>query len=77
MNVAPSDRPQDVYSDVAEMVNKLRREDAQKDNQMAQSLDGLINRKVVLIALRWPHLPPATILFTTSRRNPPLAGDTS
>lgn len=47
VNLSPSEYPQDVYSAVAKIVEKLRAEDAEKGNVVAQALDGFIKRKVI------------------------------
>ncbi|CAL8101094.1 unnamed protein product [Orchesella dallaii] len=47
VNLAPSLLPQDVYSSVATLVEKLRQEDAEKGVKIAQVLDGFIKRKVI------------------------------
>lgn len=47
VNLAPSDRPADVYTGVAEMVNKLVEQDAKEGVEAAQLLLGKISRKVV------------------------------
>lgn len=47
VNLVPSDLPQDVYSEVAAKVEVFRKEDAQHGVQIAQVLEGFINRKVV------------------------------
>jgi len=46
VNVAPSAYPQDVYTDTAEAVDKLRRIDAERGIKIAQILEGYITRKV-------------------------------
>lgn len=47
VNLAPSRVPQDVYSAVAALVEKLRQRDAQNDVVVAKVLDGFIKRKVI------------------------------
>nr|ABM54185.1 mitochondrial RNA polymerase [Paracentrotus lividus] len=47
VNLHPFDVPQDVYSGVAQMVEDLRKQDAEKGNKIAIALDGLIKRNVV------------------------------
>ena len=47
VNLAPSHLPQDVYSAVAALVEKLRVRDAENGVQVAQVLDGFIKRKVI------------------------------
>nr|XP_054768975.1 DNA-directed RNA polymerase, mitochondrial-like isoform X3 [Lytechinus pictus] len=47
VNLHPFDVPQDVYSGVAQMVEELRRQDAEKGNKIALALAGHIKRNVV------------------------------
>jgi DNA-directed RNA polymerase len=47
VNLAPSDRPADVYTGVAEMVNKLVDEEAAQGHPDALMLQGKISRKIV------------------------------
>ncbi|KAI8341102.1 hypothetical protein BC941DRAFT_467156 [Chlamydoabsidia padenii] len=47
VNLAPGDRPADVYTGVADMVNKLVEQEAAEGNEDAQLLVGKISRKVV------------------------------
>nr|XP_033811524.1 DNA-directed RNA polymerase, mitochondrial [Geotrypetes seraphini] len=47
VNLIPCDIPQDVYSDVAQQVEELRKQDAKDGLVIAQMLDGFISRKVV------------------------------
>lgn len=47
VNLAPSDAPQDVYSDVATLVETARAKDAKEGHAVAIALDGLIKRKVI------------------------------
>ncbi|KAI9300871.1 hypothetical protein BJ944DRAFT_170100 [Cunninghamella echinulata] len=47
VNLAPSDRPADVYTGVAEIVNRLVEKEAEEGNPDAQLLVGKISRKVV------------------------------
>lgn len=47
VNLYPSDRPQDVYSVVADMVDKYRQIDADAGNEIAKALEGHISRKVM------------------------------
>lgn len=47
VNLYPSAKPQDVYSDVANMVDKYRKIDADAGNEIAKALEGHINRKVI------------------------------
>lgn len=47
VNLAPSLVPQDVYSDVAALVEESRRTDAKNNVEVAQILEGYIQRKVI------------------------------
>ncbi|XP_054716419.1 DNA-directed RNA polymerase, mitochondrial-like [Uloborus diversus] len=47
VNLHPSDRPQDVYSGVAALVEKERQKDAENGLEIAQCLEGFVKRKVV------------------------------
>jgi DNA-directed RNA polymerase len=47
VNLLPGDRPADVYSAVAELVNKSVAEDVESGNPFAEALSGKITRKVV------------------------------
>ncbi|KAG8041705.1 hypothetical protein G9C98_007009 [Cotesia typhae] len=47
VNLYPSDKPQDVYSNVAAMVDKLRAADAEKGLEIAQILEGFVKRKII------------------------------
>lgn len=47
VNLSVTDRPSDVYTHVANMVEKVIAEDAKKDNMYAKILSGKISRKVV------------------------------
>lgn len=47
VNLAPSDRPQDVYNVVAGLVEEERRKDAENGKEVALLLEGHITRKVV------------------------------
>ncbi|KAF2180077.1 DNA/RNA polymerase [Zopfia rhizophila CBS 207.26] len=47
VNLEPSDKPQDIYTGVAELVKEMVAEDAKKDNPLAKFLDGKITRRVV------------------------------
>ncbi|XP_005093338.1 DNA-directed RNA polymerase, mitochondrial [Aplysia californica] len=47
VNLHPFDIPQDVYSDVVELVERERKKDAENDVEIAQILDGFIKRKVI------------------------------
>ncbi|KAG5325368.1 RPOM protein, partial [Pseudoatta argentina] len=47
VNLYPSDRPQDVYSVVARMVDEYRKSDADAGDKIAQALEGHISRKVM------------------------------
>ena len=46
VNLAPSDRPMDVYSDVVELVERQRVKDAAMGDEVAQAMDGFVRRKV-------------------------------
>ncbi|KAH0539281.1 DNA-directed RNA polymerase, mitochondrial isoform X1 [Cotesia glomerata] len=47
VNLFPSDKPQDVYSNVAAMVDKLRTADAENGLEIAQILEGFVKRKII------------------------------
>ncbi|OQR78109.1 DNA-directed RNA polymerase, partial [Tropilaelaps mercedesae] len=47
VNLRPMDLPQDVYSGVAELVERERKKDAKNGSHIAQILEGHISRKVV------------------------------
>ncbi|CAB3979043.1 DNA-directed RNA polymerase, mitochondrial [Paramuricea clavata] len=47
VNVLPSDRPEDVYSEVAKLVEKMCERDAANGEEIAQHLVGKVSRKVV------------------------------
>ncbi|KAG6040790.1 hypothetical protein E4U41_007059 [Claviceps citrina] len=47
VNLEPGDRPADVYSAVADLVNQAIDKDASRNNKVAQVLQGKITRKVV------------------------------
>lgn len=47
VNLAPSEKPQDVYSTVANLVELNRSRDANDGNNIAQALEGYIKRKVI------------------------------
>lgn len=47
VNLYPSDRPQDVYSVVANMVDEYRKIDADAGNEVARALEGHVSRKVM------------------------------
>ena len=47
VNLIPADKPQDVYAEVSNLVEKRRQEDALNGVLIAQQLVGKINRKVV------------------------------
>lgn len=46
VNLLPSDKPQDVYEAVAEIVRGLVRRDVADGSQLAKAVDGKISRKV-------------------------------
>ncbi|ELU15709.1 hypothetical protein CAPTEDRAFT_156688 [Capitella teleta] len=47
INLHPMDTPRDVYSDVVELVESVRADDAMKGNEIAKVLEGHIQRKVI------------------------------
>ncbi|XP_070207362.1 DNA-directed RNA polymerase, mitochondrial-like [Littorina saxatilis] len=47
VNLWPYDSPQDVYSDVLELVEKERQKDAAEGVEIAQHLEGFVRRKVI------------------------------
>lgn len=47
VNLSPSEVPQDVYSTVANLVEKLRAKDAENGIVVAQVLEGFVKRKVI------------------------------
>ena len=47
VNLEPSDRPQDIYTGVAELVQEMVAEDAKKGHNLAEFMNGRITRKVV------------------------------
>jgi len=47
VNLAPSEKPQDVYSEIAAIVDRKREEDSQKGVEIASTLEGFVKRKVV------------------------------
>ncbi|XP_059144308.1 DNA-directed RNA polymerase, mitochondrial-like [Physella acuta] len=47
VNLQPFDAPQDVYSDVVELVEKTRKRDAEEGKEIAKALEGFIKRKVI------------------------------
>ncbi|KAL8747250.1 MAG: hypothetical protein Q9184_007627, partial [Pyrenodesmia sp. 2 TL-2023] len=47
VNLEPGDKPSDIYSGVAELVQEGIEKDAQQGNEIARSLQGKITRKVV------------------------------
>ncbi|CAG2104639.1 unnamed protein product [Medioppia subpectinata] len=47
VNLHPADRPQDVYSDVAALVEKQRARDAMDGHEVGKLLDGYVGRKIV------------------------------
>lgn len=47
VNLVPFDRPQDVYTEVAKIVEQERENDARNGIAIAQSLEGFVTRKVV------------------------------
>lgn len=47
VNLRPADKPQDLYSGIAAIVQKKVEEDAEKGNEYAKLLKGNVNRKLV------------------------------
>lgn len=47
VNLTPCDKPQDVYSTVAALVENARAKDEREGNSIAKALDGQIKRKVI------------------------------
>ena len=47
VNLLPAEKPQDIYSEVAEIVERRRREDAENGVAVAGILEGFVRRKVV------------------------------
>lgn len=47
VNLIPRDRPQDVYSGIADIVEQMRKEDSLLNSEPANLLEGRISRKVV------------------------------
>jgi len=47
VNLVPADKPQDVYSEIAIIVDRKREEDSQTGLEIATALEGFITRKVV------------------------------
>ncbi|XP_061197360.1 DNA-directed RNA polymerase, mitochondrial-like [Saccostrea echinata] len=47
VNLSPFSHPQDVYSDVVELVEKIRKKDAEDGLEIAQKLEGLVKRKTI------------------------------
>eukprot|EP01128_Nolandella_sp_AFSM9_P002642 TRINITY_DN1301_c0_g1_i1.p1 TRINITY_DN1301_c0_g1~~TRINITY_DN1301_c0_g1_i1.p1 ORF type:complete len:441 (-),score=88.54 TRINITY_DN1301_c0_g1_i1:56-1378(-) len=47
VNVLPSERPQDVYNDVVQIILKLIQSDLEQNHPTAQLLDGKVERKIV------------------------------
>ncbi|KAF2788881.1 DNA-directed RNA polymerase mitochondrial precursor [Melanomma pulvis-pyrius CBS 109.77] len=47
VNLEPADKPQDIYSGVAELVQEMIAKDAADGNAMAQFMNGKVTRKVV------------------------------
>ena len=47
VNLLPSEKPQDIYSEVAEIVERRRREDAADGVDVAGTLEGFVRRKVI------------------------------
>ncbi|PFX31945.1 DNA-directed RNA polymerase, mitochondrial [Stylophora pistillata] len=47
VNLMPADRPQDVYEEVAKLVEATRERDAADGNEIAKDLEGKVTRKVI------------------------------
>ena len=47
VNLLPAEKPQDIYSEVAEIVERRRREDAKNGIAVASTLEGFVRRKVI------------------------------
>ena len=47
VNLVPADKPQDVYSEIAAIVERKRTEDASEGNEVARACEGFVRRKVV------------------------------
>ena len=47
VNLYPSERPKDVYSDVSALVEQLRAKDAIEGHEIAKLLEGVVERKIV------------------------------
>eukprot|EP00092_Neocalanus_flemingeri_P017911 GFUD01019377.1.p1 GENE.GFUD01019377.1~~GFUD01019377.1.p1 ORF type:complete len:1482 (+),score=337.24 GFUD01019377.1:704-5149(+) len=47
VNLVPADKPQDVYSEIAAIVDRKRQEDSQAGLEIATALEGFVRRKVV------------------------------
>ncbi|XP_055889371.1 DNA-directed RNA polymerase, mitochondrial-like [Biomphalaria glabrata] len=47
VNLHPFENPKDVYSDVVELVEKIRKRDAEQGNEIAKVLEGFVKRKVI------------------------------
>lgn len=47
VNLVPADKPQDVYSEIATIVDRKREEDSQAGLEIATVLEGFVKRKVV------------------------------
>jgi len=47
VNLVPADKPQDVYSEIAAIVDRKRQEDSRDGLEIATVLDGFVKRKVV------------------------------
>lgn len=71
VNLAVTDRPSDVYTFVADMVEDRIKEDLAKGDKYAQLLTGKIARKVVKQTVRWP------LLAVACTRSPHIVHDRS
>ena len=47
VNLVPADRPQDVYSEIAAIVERKRQEDAERGVAAAIACEGFVRRKVI------------------------------
>lgn len=47
MNLSPADKPQDVYSDVLQLVEKARARDEENDVEVAKVLRNFVKRKII------------------------------
>lgn len=47
VNLLPADEPQDIYSEIAEIVERKRKADEEGGDEIAKVLDGFVRRKVI------------------------------